>query len=83
MPPNKTTEGKGRADAEPHALIDARSWRPGERLVFEPYTSEAHAETFAWITRHCIVARRRHGPRPLRRFGNFAASGVGRPCCII
>lgn len=30
--------------------------RPGERLMFEPYTKEAHAETFDWIARHCIFA---------------------------
>src|SRR5204863_2087530 len=29
---------------------------PGERLVFEPYTKQAHAETFAWIARHGIFA---------------------------
>jgi hypothetical protein len=29
---------------------------PGERLVFEPYTKEAHAQTFDWITSHGIFA---------------------------
>ncbi|HEU0155465.1 MAG TPA: hypothetical protein VFQ82_05290 [Stellaceae bacterium] len=38
------------------ALIDTRRWGPGERLVFEPYTREAHAETRAWIARHGIFA---------------------------
>jgi hypothetical protein len=39
-----------------HAQMDTRRWGPGERLVFEPYTKEAHAETFDWITRHGIFA---------------------------
>jgi hypothetical protein len=39
-----------------HALIDTRRWGPGERLVFEPYTKEAHAQTRAWIARHNIFA---------------------------
>jgi hypothetical protein len=39
-----------------HALMDTRRWGPGERLVFEPYTKEAHDETFEWITRHGIFA---------------------------
>jgi hypothetical protein len=29
-----------------HAMMDTRRWGPGERLVFEPYTKEAHDETF-------------------------------------
>jgi hypothetical protein len=36
--------------------MDTRRWGPGERLVFEPYTREAHAETTAWITHHNIFA---------------------------
>jgi hypothetical protein len=39
-----------------HALMDTRRWGPGERLVFEPYTREAHTETRAWIARHGIFA---------------------------
>ena len=39
-----------------HPLMDTRRWGPGERLVFEPYTKEAHAQTFDWITRHGIFA---------------------------
>ena len=38
------------------ALMDTRRWGPGERLVFEPYTAEAHAETRAWIADHGIFA---------------------------
>jgi hypothetical protein len=34
--------------------MDTRRWGPGERLVFEPYTKEAHAETFGWIATHGI-----------------------------
>jgi hypothetical protein len=36
--------------------MDTRRWGPGERLVFEPYTKEAHTQTFDWITRHGIFA---------------------------
>lgn len=39
-----------------HALMDTRRWGPGERLVFEPYTKEAHAQTRAWIAQHGIFA---------------------------
>ena len=58
-----------------HAIMDTRRWGPGERLVFEPYTKEAHDETFDWITRHGIFAEGGYGPRPLRRFGAVAGSG--------
>src|SRR5207253_7577700 len=34
------------------APMDTVRRRPGERLVFEPYTKEARAETFAWIAGH-------------------------------
>jgi hypothetical protein len=39
-----------------HPLMDTRRWGPGERLVFEPYTKQAHAETVDWIARHGIFA---------------------------
>jgi hypothetical protein len=39
-----------------HQRMDTRRWGPGERLVFEPYTKEAHAETTAWIAAHDIFA---------------------------
>ena len=45
-----------------HAIMDTRRWDPGERLVFEPYTKEAHNETFEWIARH----------------GIFSGTGMGR-----
>ena len=37
-----------------HARMDTRRWGPGERLVFEPYTKEAHDETFEWIAQRGI-----------------------------
>jgi hypothetical protein len=39
-----------------HATMDTRSWGPGERLVFEPYTKEVYEETFRWIADHGIFA---------------------------
>jgi hypothetical protein len=36
--------------------MDTRRWGPGERLVFEPYPKEAHAQTRAWIAQHNIFA---------------------------
>ena len=39
-----------------HPLMDTRRWGPGERLVFEPYTDAAHAETRNWIAAHGIFA---------------------------
>ena len=39
-----------------HPLMDTRSWGPGERLVFEPYTKEVYEETFKWIADHGIFA---------------------------
>src|SRR5207302_9626268 len=40
-----------------HARMDTRRWGPGERLVFEPYTKEAHDETFEWIAQHGIFGK--------------------------
>jgi NMT1/THI5 like len=40
-----------------HPMMDTRRWGPGERLVFEPYTKEAHDETFEWIAQHGIFAK--------------------------
>jgi hypothetical protein len=42
--------------------MNTRRWGPGERLVFEPYTKEAHAETVDWITKHRIFAEGEMGP---------------------
>jgi ABC-type nitrate/sulfonate/bicarbonate transport system substrate-binding protein len=35
-----------------HARMDTRSWGPGERIVFEPYTKEVYEQSFAWIAEH-------------------------------
>jgi hypothetical protein len=40
-----------------HPRMDTRRWGPGERLVFEPYTKEAHDETFEWIAQRGIFAK--------------------------
>ncbi|HEY3912069.1 MAG TPA: hypothetical protein VGM07_19590 [Stellaceae bacterium] len=32
-----------------HAIMDTRRWGPGERIVFEPYTEEAFAQSRDWI----------------------------------
>lgn len=37
-----------------HAMMDTRSWGPGERIVFEPYSKEVFEESFGWIERHGI-----------------------------
>ena len=36
------------------AMMDPRSWGPGERLVFEPYTQEAYEDSFRWIAERGI-----------------------------
>ncbi len=46
-----------------HPLMDTRRWGPGERLVFEPYTAAAHAETRNWIAAHGIFAATGLGTR--------------------
>ncbi len=43
-----------------HALMDTRRWGPGERIVFEPYTPEAFAESREWIAEHGVF----EGGRP-------------------
>lgn len=32
-----------------HAAMDTRRWGPGERIVFEPYSRQVFADSFAWI----------------------------------
>ena len=32
-----------------HDIMDTRRWGPGERIVFEPYTEEAFAQSRDWI----------------------------------
>jgi len=39
-----------------HAIMDTRSWGPGERLVCESYSREVYEETFRWIADHGIFA---------------------------
>ena len=39
-----------------HGIMDTRTWGPGERLVFEPYTREVYDETFIWIAERGIFA---------------------------
>jgi hypothetical protein len=41
-----------------HPLVDTRRWGPGERLMFEPYTKEAHTKAADWITCHGIFAEK-------------------------
>jgi hypothetical protein len=43
--------------------MDTRRWARASALVFEPYTKEAHAETFEWIARHGIFAEGGMGDR--------------------
>lgn len=38
-------------------LMDTRSWGPGERIVFEPYSKEVFDESFSWIAAHEIFQR--------------------------
>jgi len=37
-----------------HAMMDPRSWGPGERLVFERYSKEVYEETLEWVEQHGI-----------------------------
>jgi hypothetical protein len=37
-----------------HAMMDPRSWGPGERLVFERYSKKVYEETLGWIAQHGI-----------------------------
>ena len=41
--------------------MDTRRWGPGERIVFEPYTSEVFEESFQWIAQHAIFAEGQMG----------------------
>lgn len=46
-----------------HDLMDTRLFGPGERIVFEPYTSEIYAETQKWIIDRGIFDER----NPIKR----------------
>jgi hypothetical protein len=37
-----------------HPVMDTRRWGPGERIVFEPYTQEAFAQSREWIAQREI-----------------------------
>jgi hypothetical protein len=39
-----------------HQLIDTRRWGPGERIVFEPYTEDAFAQSREWVAEREIFA---------------------------
>ncbi len=47
--------------------MDTRRWGPGERIVFEPYTPEAFAESREWIAEHEVF----EGGRPALGPGNY------------
>jgi len=47
-----------------HEIMDTRRWGPGERIVFEPYTEEAFAESRDWIGAHEIFEGGRAGMGP-------------------
>lgn len=40
-----------------HDEMDTRRWGPGERLVFDTYTEEAHRQAREWIAGHGIFPR--------------------------
>jgi len=44
-----------------HAVMDTRSWGPGERIVFETYSKEVFEQSFDWIAEHKIFAEGRMG----------------------
>jgi ABC-type nitrate/sulfonate/bicarbonate transport system substrate-binding protein len=44
-----------------HALMDTRRWGPGERIVFEPYTEDAFAQSRDWIAEREIFAGGKSG----------------------
>ena len=44
-----------------HAVMDTRSWGPGERIVFETYSKEVFEKSFNWIAEHEIFAEGRMG----------------------
>ena len=42
-------------------MMDTRRWGPGERIVFEPYTSEVFEQSFEWIGKPRHFPRREDG----------------------
>ena len=45
-----------------HDRLDTRSWGPGERIVFEPYSKETFEQSFHWIAEHNIFGDKPMGP---------------------
>jgi hypothetical protein len=50
-----------------HPVMDTRRWGPGERIVFEPYTEEAFAQSRDWIAEREIF----EGGRPAMGSDNY------------
>src|SRR5262245_54271006 len=50
-----------------HAIMDTRRWGPGERIVFEPYTEEAFAQSREWFAEREIFA----GGKPAMGSDNY------------
>jgi hypothetical protein len=44
-----------------HAVMDTRRWGPGERIVFEPYTEQAFAQSRDWIAEREIFTGGKSG----------------------
>jgi ABC-type nitrate/sulfonate/bicarbonate transport system substrate-binding protein len=44
-----------------HAVMDAKRWGPGERIVFETYSREVFQQSFDWIEKHGIFSEGRMG----------------------
>jgi hypothetical protein len=70
-----------------HAVMDTRSWGPGERIVFETYSKEVFEQSFDWIAEHEIFAAGRWDPanttdRPsrLRRSRTLSTLPENAPC---
>ena len=51
-------------------MMDLSRFGPGERLVFEPYTEDIFAETFAWVEARNIFPEGQMG------HGNYRESVV-------
>ena len=60
-----------------HAVMDTRSWGPGERIVFETYSKEVFEQSFDWIAEHEIFAEGTNGIRRIRPIDHLVCGGVG------
>ena len=70
-----------------HAVMDTRSWGPGERIVFETYSKEVFEQSFDWIAEHEIFEAGRmgsgelpHRPSRLRRSRALSTLPENAPC---